>query len=305
MQQELARPRALGRRLGRQQDARRRLPWYGALGLALLTVAWIISWSGFAPFSRYYFFPIWFGYILLVDSVVFTRRGTSLLRADPPAFAALFLESAAFWWAFEALNKPVQNWHYLGAGDFTPLGYFAFASLAFSTVLPGVLETATLIGSCFPATRYLSLARPEPPAGRLLLVAGIGVAALVAPFIWPREAYGFLWISGLLIIEPLNWWAGRPSILRQLAAGRLQLLLTLFGAGICCGLLWEMWNFYAMPKWYYVLPGIQAPKLFEMPLPGFMGYFPFALELYAAYNFVLLITGRTSTFERVLQVPPR
>ncbi|MBS3126681.1 hypothetical protein J4228_00790, partial [Candidatus Woesearchaeota archaeon] len=56
--------------------------------------------------------------------------------------------------------------------------------------------------------------------------------------------------------------------------------------GIGCGVLWEFWNFWALPKWVYVLPAWTGPKLFEMPLWGYLGYGPFAWELYAMYYFV-------------------
>ena len=54
-----------------------------------------------------------------------------------------------------------------------------------------------------------------------------------------------------------------------------------------------MWNYLALPRWYYTVPFVGAlPHLFEMPLPGFVGYLPFALELYAMYHVVLLALGR-------------
>lgn len=303
MLQETVHAGAVVRRERRAGWPHRQVPRYGSFGLALLIVAWIISWSQFKPLSAYYFFPIWLGYILVVDAAVVARRGTSLLRQDLRAFVRLFALSAAFWWAFEGLNRVVGNWHYLGAEGFTAIGYFVFASIAFSTVVPAVLETATLIGSFLPPAAFVDLTHRAPPYRRLLLLLAIGLCTFLAPFFWPQQAYGFLWLSGLLLFEPINWALGRPSILRQIAAGRLAHIVTLFGAGITCGLLWEMWNYYSMPKWYYVLPGIQAPRLFEMPLPGLLGYFPFAVELYATYNLLRPLVGRFSQFEAVLQAP--
>jgi hypothetical protein len=55
---------------------------------------------------------------------------------------------------------------------------------------------------------------------------------------------------------------------------------------LVCGLFWEMWNFYAMPKWYYTVPYLGFLKLFEMPILGYLGYIPFAWELYALYQYV-------------------
>lgn len=288
----------------RQTAGRSSFPHYGSLGIALVAVAWTISWAHVQPLAQFYFFPIWFGYILAVDAVVATRRGTSLLKQGILPFVGLFVMSLAFWWGFEGLNIPVQNWHYRGADGYSPLGFFLSASLSFSTVLPAVLETATLVASFVSPKCYLSFARPPVPIRRLRVIMALGVVALIAPWIWPHYAYPLLWASGLLLAEPANWLLGRPSFMRQLAAGKLALLWTLFAAGIVCGVLWEMWNFYSSPQWYYVLPGIDAPRIFEMPLPGFLGYFPFALELYAMYNLVLWMFNAGSRFERVLQLPP-
>jgi hypothetical protein len=55
---------------------------------------------------------------------------------------------------------------------------------------------------------------------------------------------------------------------------------------VICGFFWEMWNYYSYPKWIYHTPGAQFLHVFEMPLLGYGGYVPFALELYALKNFL-------------------
>lgn len=273
------------------------------LGLLMVVLAWVVSWGQLYPFAQFYFFPIWLGYILLVDGIVLARRGASLLEQGTAQFVALFALSAMCWWIFEALNYPVQNWLYHGVSQYTSLEFTAFATLPFSTVLPAVLETATLVGSFVPASRYRVLTKAQPSRRLVGLLMLLGVGAFLAPWIWPDTTYPFIWISLIFILEPINWLAGRPSIFRLMRTGRIAMLCTLFLGGITCGFFWEMWNYYSYPKWSYVLPSITAPKLFEMPLPGYLGYLPFSLELYAAYNVALLIAGATSSFERVMQLP--
>jgi hypothetical protein len=281
------------------------LPGGSVLGLVMIALAWGVSWGQFHPFAQFYFFPIWLGYILLVDGLVLARRGTSLLDQGAGQFVALFGISALFWWVFEALNIPVQNWRYLGVGQYTTLEFALFATLPFSTVLPAVLETATLVGSFFSPERYVVLARPLPSRRLTAFLVGLGLAGFLAPWLWPTTAYPLIWSSLVLVLEPINWRAGRPSVFRLLRAGKVSLLLTLFAGGLVCGFFWEMWNYYSYPKWTYVLPGITAPRMFEMPLPGYMGYLPFSLELYAMYNLTLLLAARGSGFERVMQLPRR
>jgi hypothetical protein len=62
-------------------------------------------------------------------------------------------------------------------------------------------------------------------------------------------------------------------------------------AGAFCGFLWELWNFRAGAKWIYTVPHLGFLKVFEMPLLGFLGFPPFALECYAmTAGFFLLIS---------------
>jgi hypothetical protein len=69
-------------------------------------------------------------------------------------------------------------------------------------------------------------------------------------------------------------------------------------ATLICGFFWEMWNSQASPGWSYAVPYINAqpylfggpvPRLFEMPLLGYLGYLPFGVELFVMYQFALMI----------------
>jgi hypothetical protein len=63
-------------------------------------------------------------------------------------------------------------------------------------------------------------------------------------------------------------------------------------AGLVCGFLWEFWNYWATGKWQYVgVPVFPSVKLFEMPLVGYLGFPPFALEAFAMYHFVRPLGG--------------
>ena len=61
-------------------------------------------------------------------------------------------------------------------------------------------------------------------------------------------------------------------------------LYALLVAGGLCDILWEFWNYWATAKWFYIFPILQDWRLFEMPLPGFLGFPPFAVELFALYT---------------------
>ena len=67
---------------------------------------------------------------------------------------------------------------------------------------------------------------------------------------------------------------------------KLVVTLSLLLAGIIMGFFWEFWNYLAVTKWYYNIPFLGFFKIFEMPVLGYLGYFPFAFELYAMYWFI-------------------
>lgn len=78
---------------------------------------------------------------------------------------------------------------------------------------------------------------------------------------------------GLLAVAwPLNWGLGVKGL-------RTHVSLCL--GGLLCGFVWELWNVYAYPQWVCDAPGVNFWHVFEMPLIGYIGYLPFALELHA------------------------
>lgn len=109
---------------------------------------------------------------------------------------------------------------------------------------------------------------------------------LAATLLWPKFFYPCVWISLVLIIEPLNRWLGRPHLLQWLTQGDWRPVISLALGGLMCGFFWEMWNEWSWPQWIYHTPGAEILHIFKMPLPGYGGYIPFALELFALKNFL-------------------
>ncbi len=271
-----------------------RIPLYAYLGALLNGLAWLSSWARIGPWSHT-FFALWLGFILVLDGLNVARTGTSPLRRGLGRFVLLFFYSSPFWWVFEGLNVPVQNWHYLLDHPYTPLAYTLLVSLDFSTVLPAVMEMAELLASFRPLRPSLQ----APMRGRRLPVPvalallGLGVVMLWLPFAYPRVAYGLVWLCLIFVLDPINNLAGGKSAFGHLLAGDWRFIVTLPLAALCCGFFWELWNSRALPGWYYTVPGLETvPHLFAMPLPGYLGYLPFGVELFAMYQFALLLTGR-------------
>ena len=256
------------------------------LGCALLLVCWPLNWTLPGMRTAYLFFPLWLGYVLVVDGLVLSRTGTSICTRSRREFLMLFLVSCPVWWLFELINNRTGNWEYMGSNTFSRLEYYALSTISFSTVMPAVFETAELAASWGWIKKVGAGPRLKiTPLLTVSLFLG-GLCMIGLTLRWPRYCYPFVWTSVLLILEPVNCWLGRCQLLRHLQEGDWRPILALSMGALVCGFFWEMWNFYSWPKWVYHTPGAQFLHVFEMPLLGYGGYIPFGLELYALRNFL-------------------
>ena len=221
----------------------------------LLFIAATLAASRSFPAVDLLRFPLaWIGVLVALDGLARWRRGTSPLRS-PTDFIAAAAASVIFWETFELVNLRLRNWWYVGVSP-SPLAGGVFAAVSFATVLPAVrLGMAQLDGA-------------EPrPAGHRALKAAAGTGALLIALAFPRYAFPLAWLFLWPIGEAL---AGVRVPLRAMALG------------LPLGLLWESLNWRCARGWFYTVPFFDHPKLFEMPLPGYLGYLPFALEAVAA-----------------------
>ena len=194
-------------------------PVYGWLGLGLAITFWILNWYLSGLRTQWGFFPMWLGYCLTVDALVFTRKGHSLLTRSPSAYAALFLISVPAWWIFEIINMRTQNWYYLGEQYFTDAEYLLSSSLSFSTVMPAVFGTAELAGTFTWINRIKSNLRFEITPARLIALFATGFIMLLLMLIWPIYFFCFVWLSVYLMLEPLNAWLKNRTLLQYISAG--------------------------------------------------------------------------------------
>ena len=265
-----------------------RFPLHGWAGLALAGVFWALNWGLQGTRTHWGFFPLWLGYCLFMDGLVLFRTGTSLLRRSLQKYIGLFLISAPAWWVFEALNLRTQNWVYQGAEAFSPAAYFFWTTLSFSTVLPAVLESAEL----FAGFGFVRRMKPGLVIGArnrtVLLYFLTGWLMLVLLLIWPRIFFLFNWVALYFILEPLNVWLGNRSLVDWTRRGDWRPVIALWLGVLLTGFFWEMWNFLSFPRWVYHISWGAWLHVFEMPLLGYGGYLPFALELTAMYH---LFTG--------------
>jgi len=260
-------------------------PWWGWLGLGVLAAGWTLSWTRFDWFRPYQvlcsYFPIWLGFILVMNALCVRRSGTSPLTAHPVAYLASFPVSSLFWWFFEYLNRYVWNWYYVGVGELSAAEYVVYATLCFSSVLPAVAAVAAWLRT-FPAFSdavYQDMARIDlrRPAGMAFLfgVAAVGLTGIV---FFPAWSYPLLWMSPLTAFVFIQHVLREPSVTDRFRLGDWSIYFRFAVASLICGFCWETWNYYALAKWIYAVPWVHRFQIWEMPLLGFAGYLPFGVE---------------------------
>jgi hypothetical protein len=259
------------------------------VGFTLVLVFWSLNWGlpeSLRP-TAFLFFPLWLGYSLVVDALVVARTGTSILTRSRRGFVWLFVGSAPAWWLFELINRRTRNWEYPGTETFSSLEYFILCTVAFSTVMPAVFGTAELLRSGSWLDRFARGPRVRPTRGLAIVLFLVGLVMLASTLLWPQACYPLVWGSVFLILEPINIALGRPHLLQWLKHGDWRPVVALSLGSMVCGFFWEMWNFYSYPKWIYHTPGVEFLYVFEMPMLGYLGYVPFAWELFSLRNLLL------------------
>lgn len=266
-----------------------RFPIYGWLGVSLIVIFWYLNWSLNGLRTHWGFFPLWLGYCLCVDALTYYRKASSLLTRNWKFYFGLFFISSPIWWLFELINEHTQYWVYTSREQFTDLEYFLFASLSFSTVVPAVFGTSELISSLGWVRKFMNGPRFGGRKSTQILFHLAGWALLVYTLLLPSYSYAFIWMAIYFILDPVNYWTKQPAIIKFTGHGDWRQLISLWTGCLVCGFFWEMWNYHSLPKWIYKVPGVDFWHVFEMPLLGYLGYFPFALELYVLYHFIIYV----------------
>ncbi len=264
----------------------------------LLTHGWekqagIMVGVHFTPF-------IWCGYLLVLLGVLGIATHCVFLLRWRFRLLALWIWSVIAWCYFDWLNfrfmrnaaTGLHAWEYQGlphsAAD-RVIGYF----IAFAAIAPALLLTAELL-RCAGLRRLRSAGLRIAP-GIQITAFVLGICFFAGPFILHDPVANLMiWCSLIFMLDPVNFWMGRPSLIGDWRAGRWGRTLALMLGGLTCGLLWEFWNYWAIARWTYHLPflaGWNRFHYFAMPLPGLIGYLGFGPQVWVMWQFSLLAFG--------------
>jgi hypothetical protein len=241
----------------------------------------LASMAGLAPAFADYSYPIvWWGLLGLADAWNWRRNGLSMWRGGRARRFLLVTipVSVLYWLLFEALNLPAPQWRYRGGVD-QVWAQVGFGFIAFATVIPIVVQAWWMVAGEFRLPAGLLARLPDR-----YLLAAVGIALMSVPCI--NDIFWFnqgMWIGPALVLLPF------ASIESGGSSGRL--LRGAVAAGLLSGILWEAINFPSRTKWeYLILP--EMTHLFEMPLPGFLGFIPFAAATMVVYQWQLKLAAK-------------
>jgi hypothetical protein len=281
---------------------RRHLSWYGWVGLVGMGLAEVGLFLRVEPLTTWFTPLIWTLYILFIDSLVRLRSGRSLLSQRFPEAVAMFVFSDLGWLVFEVYNLRLRNWYYVGvpAQEVWRTASFFWS---FGTIFPALFVTQDLLESfnLFETTRPKVTVQPGIlGAASIVGLACLTIPPLLSPPLIPVDLapylFGFVWLGFIFLLEPIHYHWGLPSLVAEWEQGRRGRTYRLLLGGLICGFLWEFWNYWAGAKWHYLAPILRNVRLFEMPVLGFLGFPPFALECWLLYHFLrAAVFGKTGS----------
>jgi hypothetical protein len=250
----------------------------------LLAFSILLHFSGYyvlvkrmEPFQYFFYVSSWWSYIIFLDTALALKEKRFFVLNRH--IAPLVIISCGFWCLFELINIRLHNWHYINL----PVnmiqrygGYF----LSYGTVIPAIYLTKELIYILFGDI----VVRPFRIKRYPVYAISLGIVMLLLTLAFPRYLFACTWIFAVPVMDAVNYIRGYRSFMKDLEKGFAGHLVSAVVAGLICGILWEMWNYLSVSKWIYSVPFLEKGKVFEMPLPGYLGFLAFGMETIAFFN---------------------
>jgi len=262
------------------------LPFYGIFGIILLILSEILHLKKVEPFYSWFYCFAWWSYILFIDAIIYRLKSNSLLINRRKEFFLLIPWSVFIWLIFEAANLSLENWYYINLPNSTVERWLGYA-IAYGTVLPGIFETMELLET-LGLFKTSSIKKTVISRGDQQVLVALGTLFLISSALIPHYFFPLVWVGFIFLLEPFIYRSGGRSFLKDLEEGSPRKMYLFLIAGLICGFLWEFWNFWTRSKWVYTVPFFEEMRVFEMPLLGFLGFPPFAVQAYVMYNLISL-----------------
>ena len=267
------------------------------VGLVMWGIPVILLWGKFSePLTLLYYsdLPLFWGFTLLIDGLVYKRSGGHSMIADnPKEMIGIGSASVSGWMIFEFLNFFIHmNWWYPFGGKMTQSQFLLYALIGSSGLLPMAFEWYDLLLT-FKSLKKRFSEGPRlnmPLWGKILLLLAAG-AMLVVMGYNPTSFFYIIWLSPLIILSLVLGLIGIKTPFTALRTGNWNPFLLFALAYLVQGVCMECWNYfsgthnaagelvltYSPAYWVYNVPFVDKLHVFEMPLLGYLGYLPFSV----------------------------
>ncbi len=295
-----------------------KLPVWFWWGLLVHLLALVLLWFPFTNIGYFTYFlliPLWWGFVFVLDGLVYRQNNSiSPLVQNPRMILAMAFASTTGWGVFDYVNFFIdENWYYPNGNIINPTVFYTYGLFGASAFFPQIFEWMVLLKT----SKYFNKRYAGGPVVRFpsYFFKGMFVSGYLFLFIvvFFREKLFFaIWLAPLFVVVGLLplfeiWNPANPIRER----GDWSILILAGIAGLIQGTLWEFWNYFSVEHcpwyapgmcegsatmnpafWVYSIPYVDRFHLFEMPLPGYFGYIPFAI-FYLYWHLTLsFISGR-------------
>ncbi|MCG8697480.1 MAG: hypothetical protein MI922_05460, partial [Bacteroidales bacterium] len=182
-------------------------PWFWP-ATVVMALSWFFMWGRLEivePIDHYTFVPLWWGFILFLDGIVYKRNnGYSLISKQSNQVKLLAVVSCVSWFVFEFLNFfVVENWYYPNKDIFTNFGNISWQLLSYTTVLPAIFEFYYLLNT-FPGLKVRYSQGPRINFNKPLLIIAfiLGVTLSFLMGLFPFILFWVLWVSLIPALVP-------------------------------------------------------------------------------------------------------
>ena len=276
-----------------------KLPAWFWIGTAMTLFFWWLMWKRVTPFGDlvyYAFTPLWWGFILALDGLVYRRSGgNSLLARKPKILLISAVVSIGGWLFFEYYDYfALGNWYYPN-GHMPQLSHATIVVLflcAYTTVWPALFEWYTLLNTCPRLASRYTRGPKFVLSGELLFWGGF---VLIGAMVFlPYPLFWVMWIGPLAVFSGLLLRRGVWTPFTALAQGNWGPMILMALGSLGNGFFWEFWNWCSanpdpLPVtnpnyWIYDIPYVNVIHIHaEMPLLGYFGYLPFGLLVWVVF----------------------
>jgi hypothetical protein len=271
-------------------------PWWFYAGGVVMVISWYLMWArpeSLASIVPYVFSPLWWGFIIMLDGVVYKRTdGASWLGKSPKSMLICAAVSLIGWLFFEYFDYFVnESWYYPNMQVLSHKLTVLVFLIAYTTVWPAVFEWYALL-TTFPGLVARFQNGPKwNVSGPWAMI--IGFLLMIGMVIWPLMLFWAVWVGPTLVFIGLLLWCKVKNPADGLASGNWAPVLLIMLACILNGFIWEFWNYGSMHPvdpvmnpnyWVYNIPYVNVIHIYsEMPLLGYFGYMPFGILVWQFY----------------------